>query len=98
MPENSVYECFGWGPEGFAESCGDDRHPPTFLPPVSSSGSWRWWWNMTISAELITLGASRQTQPKVQHIVATFIDNTSRVIQSAIKNLTTLNTDDFYGS
>ena len=36
------------------------------------------------------LATSRQTQPKVQHMVTTFTGNTYRVIWSAIKNLTTL--------
>ena len=51
---------------------------------------------MTTSVELTTLAASRQTQPKVQHMVATFMGNTSRVIWAAIKNLTTLDFDGFY--
>ena len=51
---------------------------------------------MTTSAELTTLAASRQTQPKVQHIVATFMDNTARVIQATVKNLITLDVDGLY--
>ena len=50
---------------------------------------------MTTSAELTTLATSRQTQPKVKHMVTTFMGNTSRVIWAAIKNLTTLDVDGF---
>ena len=67
-----------------------------FPPQVPPSGSQLQWWNMTTSVELTTLDASRQTQPKVQHMVATFMGNTSRVIWATIKNLTTLDIDDFY--
>ena len=49
---------------------------------------------MTASAELTALATSRQTQPKIQHIVHTFM-NTSRVIWAAIKNLTTVGIDNF---
>ena len=44
---------------------------------------------MTTSVESTTLAASRQTQPKVQHMVTTFIGNKSRVLQ-LLKSLTTL--------
>ena len=50
---------------------------------------------MTASAELTALATSRQTQPEVQHIVATFMNNMSRVIWAAIKNLTTVGIDNF---
>ena len=46
---------------------------------------------MTTSGELTTLAASRHTQPKAQHMVFTFMGNTSRVIWATIKNLTALN-------
>ena len=45
---------------------------------------------MTTSAELTTLPTSRQTQPKVQHMIATFMGNKSRVLQLLSKSLTTL--------
>ena len=51
---------------------------------------------MPASMELITLATSRQTQPKVEHMVSTFMGNTSRAIQAAIKNLSTLDIDGFY--
>ena len=35
---------------------------------------------MTMSAELTSLATNRQAQPKVQHMVATPMGNTSRVI------------------
>ena len=45
---------------------------------------------MTTSVESTTLATSRQTQPKVQHMVITFMGNKSRVLQSLSKSLTTL--------
>ena len=95
MLENSVHEHYGWGPEAFAGSHGDGGCLPA-SPQVPSYSSQLRWWNMTVSAELTTLAASRQTQPKVQHIAATFMDNTSRVIWTTIKNLTTLDVNSFY--
>ena len=50
---------------------------------------------MTTSAELTALAASRQIQPKVQHVVTTFMNNTSRVIWATIKNLTTVGINNF---
>ena len=50
---------------------------------------------MTASAEPTTFAASRQTQPKVWHIVAAFMNNMSRVIWATIKNLTTVGIDNF---
>ena len=44
---------------------------------------------MTASVELITLATSRQTQPKVQDMVGTFMGIT-RVLQPLLKSLTTL--------
>ena len=51
---------------------------------------------MTASMELIPFDVSRQTQPKVQHIVTIFMDNTSRVIRATIKNLITLDVNSLY--
>ena len=45
---------------------------------------------MTTSVESTTLATSSQTQPKVQHMVATFMGNKSRVLQLLSKSLTTL--------
>ena len=50
---------------------------------------------MTASAELTTLATSRQTQPKVWHIVITFMNNMCRVIWATIKNFTTVAVDNF---
>ena len=45
---------------------------------------------MTASVESTTLATSRQTQPKVQHMVTTFMGNKSKVLQQLSKSLTTL--------
>ena len=45
---------------------------------------------MTASVESTALATSRQTQPKVQHMVTTFMGNKSRILQLLSKSLTTL--------
>ena len=73
-----------WGPTHNEEQLGGGRHPPA--SPVSPSGFQPWWWNMTTLAKPTMLATSRQTQPKVQHIVPTTTDNITRVIQAAIES------------
>ena len=45
---------------------------------------------MTTSAELTTFAASRQTEPKVQHMVTIFMGNKSKVLQPLLMSLTIL--------
>ena len=88
-----MHKCYVVRPEALTGSHGGGKHLPAFSPQVPPSGSQPQWGNMTTSVELTTLTASRQTQPKAQHMVATF---TSGVIWAAIKNLTTLDIDGYH--
>ena len=82
-----------WRP--LQSSHGGSGHPPT-LPPSSTVQFPTIIMKHDIISRNDTIAISRQTQPKVQHIVTIFTDNTSRVIWATVKNLITLDVNGLY--